>query len=1119
MSNSRFNKCSGSLYLGDSPENIIQVIYEEQLLDKVTKKSLRNNGPPKSESTTLEPFGDGPVATHTNIIEHEMYGVTPLPPPPVYPQIRTINTDTNDALYPRIETLSISLDVGPGNIGSLKVKINYDNLVNINSNILNDGGEKKKIWGAVWTDPGPTIAQRVSGQCDKDDNGDCLDFVGDSDNAEYNEFTGDYSPPLKADQLNWVNLENMEESVENNSGNLRKTKLVTVCSGSNTPCEKVFSWVVAGEYDNSNGSVFSETLAMIDSGLVWDQRASSVDISKDVMCFPPIMGGGECIRVDGGTVECGEKEMEYCIDECEWVPGNEEQFCKSWRNETSEFDNEKGCVTVETMDGTEFTTVNLDPCLANLDYSSMNTTLKSGNIKTFVIFLAYGIDITDAKKNFDFGCQTTIHIIVNSDNCLRGWTGIGDPTDLVNQLMNEDITISRTEPLELMQGCQVLGCLDPITGKYQTKSTRPDFQNNPREYCEWLSMSAAQPANIGDIDDIDSNVGSIINGLLENNGRQSINANALKTNWNVNTSMYRTTFSDGDPCIPRMLPGTCSPSLNTENGNDCIDIIDSYECGNDTDCIWDDTPKYGVGPDCYKDEGVRRRGYSIISKITDANNKSPNGIDGPLGDLYGRKWLEITDNNCVYDSYVDDCVERRCGVGNQGENCTVPCCKGTCVYPERGGVANTASTNAVDGWPLIQTARVRDDYMPIPYEVGVDQSSWCKNEIGCEFYEGKEDGVNIDDNESILIYNTGNGGSLEDGSNICTQCAGPPNWLEYDNRNSDSNPIVQAGLGDISLDTDIPRDIIQESGSIPTDIDFAPGSDYTGPQCNMRCCGAVCDPLGGNAMDQCSTQPVDASLTRNYCQYFDEWNKCLEICQGATSEECTDNRGCRWGVDPGNGTGSQNLTACLPNLCACENGVSAVGRNCAMHNTVGCVEGQCDWGYYSELQPFVESECSPAERALNNGECEKYDYFVCLETWWHKFGVWYIQSMDIEEIGKRFFGNDEGGPVRSIVFLCIISSALVSLSAFLQIMGSLSNSGDLAKNGLSIIISFGMSVAIYFVPVLFYTVYYCGPLAGNCDSDIPYGNAWTLLYKLLLPFLVIFIFIIVFKSFISIVNG
>ena len=371
-----------------------------------------------------------------------------------------------------------------------------------------------------------------------------------------------------------------------------------------------------------------------------------------------------------------------------------------------------------------------------------------------------------------------------------------------------DKEIVRTEPIELMQGCRVLGCLDPLSGKYQTKFTRPDFQNNPREYCEWLSMSAAQPSNLGDIDDTNVNIGNLKRGLLENRGStNSVNRNALKTNWNINTKMFKTTFTSDDECLP-------------------IDTNDSEDIQNrEIQC---------------DDANDRVRGRSIISKIKDANNKSPNGVDGPLGDLYGRKWLEVTDNNCVYDTYVDDCVERRCGVGNQGEKCTVPCCKGSCVYPTRGGVANTASSNPELGWPLEQTSVNRDDYRPIPYKVGADQSTWCKNEIGCEFYQGKDDdNLNSDTYDDILIYDSGNGGSLEDGSNICTQCSGPPNWLEIDNRET-GTPVIPGAQSSVNTEFDINSGQGPIGGSDPVDVTFSPGSDFTGPQCDMRCCGGVC---------------------------------------------------------------------------------------------------------------------------------------------------------------------------------------------------------------------------------------------------------------------------------------
>ena len=1053
MSSARLINCDNSLLIGEDVNKIITVYYEPPLLDKITKKSMRYNS-----DNNPSPLGDGPVLTQTQcaILENQGTWKCGESPPNIEMPIIQEESKKNNSSNPRKEVFSVSLNVGPSNFGSLTVKINNEELKTKNN--LNDTSDK--IWGAVWTDPGPSMTKLINNECDGpvDSDGNCIEFIGNTENVQYNEFTDSYTNPLTSNELNWIDLEKMEpEMPDNPPVNFKETRLV---ADPDNVEKNVFSWVEAGEYDNSNGSIFSETLAMINSGLVWDQRSSSVDINRNVICDRSDL----CKKEEGG---------ESYIEGMSYVEG-------------------MGCVKEIEEEGdpppvdpppVEFQ-IDLNPCLNTLDFSDLNTTLKNGNVKTFVIFLIHGKTLEEAQNGFDYGCQTTIHIIVKSDRCLKGWTGLPDPTTTVKNLIERGISINRTEPLELMEGCSVLGCLDPITGKYQTKTTRPDFQNNPREYCEWISMSAAQPANLGDVDDINSNIDAIKSGLEENKGRKSIDSNSLKTNWNINTKMFRTTFSDSDPCIP---------TGEEEPNSDCFNDLNSE----------------------------RVRGYSIISKIKDAENKSPNGIDGPLGDLYGRKWLEITDNNCVYDSYTDDCVERRCGVGNQGENCTVPCCKGACVYPERGGIANTASTNAENGWPLIQTSIQRDDYMPIPYEVGVDQSSWCKNEIGCEFYLGREDGnLDSDNYDTILVYNSGNGGSLEDGSSICTQCAGPPNWLEFDNRSSSTPGLNGLGDGSSGSDSSSSSGPIGSSGAIPSDINFAPGADYTGPQCNMRCCGSVCDPLGGNAQDQCATQPIDASLTRNYCQYFEEWNKCLEICQGSTSEECTSNRGCKWGVDPGNGTGSENLTACLPNLCQCENGLASVGRNCALHDSPGCVKDMCDFGYYTEEVPMETSECSKLELELDGdedgGECVDYEYFICKETWWHKFGMMYLESMDIEEIAVRFFGNDEGGPVRSIVFLCIISSSLIALSGFLQILSGLSNPSGLMKSSFGIIISFILSIIIYFVPVLFYTLIYCGWFAFGCDGNIPYGNAWTLLYKILAPFLLIFILIIVFKSFISI---
>ena len=1041
----RLLNCQKQITVADDTNNI-QIYYEEPIIDEKTRRSMRITSDNK-----LSPIGNGPVATYSTIEGGESASIPTNPSINFIGSIQNPQPITGQEPIPgsRLERFNIDLPVGPQNIGSLNVKINADGLKRASGL-----DETFKIFASVWTDPGPSLIDIVNG-------GEKIEFIGNTDDQQFNEYTNDYSPPLTSDQLNWVELTGDGEINElgeldgsDNSNYLRKTRVVEQKTPNSN--HSTLSWIVAGEYDNSNGSIFSETLAMIDSGLVWDQTSNNVDIRSNVQCYPPSSGDPHYYN--------------------QWCGG-------SGGGGGNSFESGKGCVT--PAEGGEGNVVNLSPCLENLDYADMNTTLNNGIVKTFVMFLAYGEDLDDARENFNYGCQTTIHILVRSDQCIKGWTGLQDITTALSRLLSEGEDIVRTEPIELMEGCRVLGCLDPITGKYQTKDSRPDFQNNPREYCEWLSMSAAQPANIGDIDDTNHIVSSITSGLEENKGRSSIDSNALRTNWNINTKMFRTTYAQGDPCIPMCDDqGNCQPN-----------------------------------PDCFTTN--RTRGQSIISQIKDEENISPEGIDGPLGNLYGRKWLEITDNNCVYDSYVDDCVERRCGVGNQGENCTVPCCKGTCVYPTRGGVANTASTNNEDGWPLIQTSNTRDDYMPIPYDLGVDQSSWCKNEIGCEFYEGRDDEVNnidADDTNNILIYNSGNGGSLEDGSDICTQCAGPPNWLEFNNRSSGSvlDTIGDGGGGGGGASG---RSTVTSSGVLPDDINFAPGADYTGPQCDMRCCGAVCDPLGGNAMDQCSVQPVDASLTRNYCQYFEEWNKCLEICQGNTSEECTDNRGCRWGVDPGNGTGSENLTACLPNLCRCENGIQSVGRNCAMHDQVGCVVDQCDWGYKSEKIPKVVPVCSQIERDLNGGECIEYEYFDCIETWWHKFGTWYIQSMDIENIGISFFGNDEGGPVRTIIFLCILSSSLIALSGFLQILGTMSNPKKLMAGAIPIAISFGMSLLIYFGPVLFYTVIWCGELAPGCDNDIPYGNAWTLLYKILLPVLIFFIVLIIIKTLISIVSN
>jgi hypothetical protein len=1044
MSAGKINNCEGSLKIENNSDNIITIYYEAPLLDKITKKSMRFN---ENSDNKISIYGDGPVITDTQckIMLSQGIAECSIKPPEVITPYLKEETTNNMTFNPRKEIYSISLNIGPSNFGSLKVKIDNEKLIQANSALLSG----KKVWGAVWTDPGPTMQKLITNECDGelDEDGNCIKFVGNTENLEFNEFTGNYSGPITSNQLDWINLSSMEREKEKQTDiHFKETRLV---ENPENIEEKVFSWVEAGEYDNSNGSIFSETLAMIDSGLVWDQRSSSVDINRNVICNNK--------------------------DEC---PDNYSEDLGCTKESVGEPPVDGGEPDTETV-------IDLEPCLNKLDFSDLNTRLKNGNVKTFVMFLIYGETIEEAENNFDYGCQTTIHIIVKSDRCLKGWTGLPDSTTIIKELNERGISIDRTEPLELMQGCSVLGCLDPITGKYQTKETRPDFQNNPREYCEWISMSAAQPANLGDIDDINSNINAIKSGLEENKGRNSIDSNALKTNWNINTKMFRTTYSDSDPCIPT--------GVDNELTDECND--DSVE---------------------------RFRGYSIISKIKNAENKSPNGIDGPLGDLYGRKWLEITDNNCVYDSYTDDCVERRCGVGNQGENCTVPCCKGACVYPERGGVANTASTDPENGWPLIQTTNNRDDYMPIPYEVGVDQSSWCKNEIGCEYYLGREDGnLDSDNYDTILVYNTGNGGSLEDGASICTQCAGPPNWLEFDNRSLSTPGLGGASESGGSESSNLlSGGLIGSSGAVPSDINFSPGADYTGPQCNMRCCGAVCDPLGGNAQDQCATQPIDASLTRNYCQYFEEWNKCLEICQGSTSEECTSNRGCRWGVDPGNGTGTENLTACLPNLCKCENGVAAVGRNCAQHDTPGCMKDSCNFGYYTKEVPMETSECSNLELELNEGEeCVDYRYYICEETWWHKFGKMYLEAMDLEEIAVRFFGNDEGGPVRSIVFLCILSSSLIALSGFIQILSGISNPSKLMGNSVTVAISFIMSVIIYFGPVLFYTLIYCGWFAFGCDGNIPYGNAWTLLYKILAPFLLIFIIIIVFKGFISIISS
>ena len=1051
MSN-KLLECQEQITFGNTSqiENNIKVFYESPYIDKKTRRSVRFG----YDRDGISPLGNRQILTNSAIEragQQEPVDLTDYDggiawSPPIIP---LSGSDSNTGGRSRLEKLYIEMGIGPQNIGSLNVKINVENLKKT-SNITN-----ASIFASVWTDPGPSLSERVNGT-------ENIEFIGNTDNLQYNEFTGDYSPPLTSDQLHWVELKDDGdiEPVEIDNG-LRKTRVVQQLDDGNLV--KTLSWIEAGEYDNSNGSIFSETLAMINSGLIWDQTSNSVDIRSNVQCYPP------------NDYPHEEKQ--------EWCHKSRDPRVIGGVEVTDDFEEGMGCIS--TLDPPSGPVVNLAPCLENLDYADMNTTLKNGIVKTFVMFLTYGADIEEARTNFDFGCQTTLHIIVNSSECIKGWTGLNpDATLAISDLILRGETPGRSEPIELMQGCRVLGCLDPITGKYQTKESRPDFQNNPREYCEWLSMSAAQPSNIGDIDDTNHIISSIKSGLEENKGRSSIESNALKTNWNINTKMFRTTYAQADPCIISCGEDGCEPSQDCWSAND------------------------------------RTRGQSIISQIKDSNNVSPDGIDGPLGNLYGRKWLEITDNNCVYDSYVDDCVERRCGVGNQGENCTVPCCKGTCVYPERGGVANTASTNNETGWPLIQTSNVRDDYMPIPYDVGVDHSSWCKNEIGCEFYEGRDDDVNnIDagDMDDVLIYNSGNGGSLEDGSDICTQCAGPPNWLEFNNRSSGSVLDI-IGEGSVGGGVD-GRSTVTSSGVLPGDINFSRGADYTGPQCDMRCCGAVCDPLGGNAMDQCSVQPVDSSLTRNYCQYFEEWNKCLEICQGNTSEECTDNRGCRWGIDPGNGTGSANLTACLPNLCSCENGIQSVGRNCALHGEIGCVVDQCDWGYKSVEMPRVDSVCSDAEKELNDGKCIHYEYYDCIETWWHKFGKWYIQSMDIENIGTSFFGNDTGGPVRTIVFLCILSSSLIALSGFLQILGSMSNQKILMKSAIPIAISFGMSLAIYFGPVLFYTHFWCGELAFGCDGDLPYGNAWTLLYKILLPVLIFFIILIIIKTLISIVSN
>ena len=119
----------------------------------------------------------------------------------------------------------------------------------------------------------------------------------------------------------------------------------------------------------------------------------------------------------------------------------------------------------------------------------MKTKLQSGVVKTFVMYLIYGSTLEEAKNNYNYGCQKTILINVNQDNCLKGWTGLPN-SELTLELLRSkglDQEITRTEPIELMQGCRVLGCLDPLTGKYQTLTTNISPNNVTVPHESWLT--------------------------------------------------------------------------------------------------------------------------------------------------------------------------------------------------------------------------------------------------------------------------------------------------------------------------------------------------------------------------------------------------------------------------------------------------------------------------------------------------------------------------------------------------------------------------------------------------------------------------------------------------------